>query len=343
MENLYISVGIVAFNEELYIPKLLNDILAQDYPKDLTELLLIDSMSEDTTKQIFQNFKNKYSNVYKNISVLSNPQKNQASGWNVAIDNFNGDALIRLDAHAKIPADFISCNAKCLESGEMVCGGMRPNIIADATPVKKLVLLADTSMFGGSFGKYHNSEEKSYVDTLFHGCYRREVIEKVGHFNPDLGRTEDNDFHQRVRSAGYKICYDPSIKSYQYSRGSIKASIKQKYGNGYWIGRTTAVNAKCISLFHFVPFLFVMSLIVTLAFGFLFSWILCFLLTSLYSLVNISLSVVSILNERPFHIAFLLLPFMFLSLHLAYGIGTVSGLISIITNRPKRVYKVEKK
>lgn len=335
MQNLNISVGIVAFNEEAFIPNLLTELTMQDYPKCNTELLLIDSMSTDTTRKIFEKFKQQYISQYKDIVVLENINKNQASGWNVAIDNFSGDALIRLDAHAKIPTDFISANVKCLNSGEMVCGGMRPNIIAECTPIKNLVLLADTSMFGGSFGKYHNSDEKSYVDTLFHGCYRREVINKVGHFNPELGRTEDNDFHQRVRAAGYKICYDPTIKSYQYSRGSVKASVRQKYGNGYWIGRTTAVNPKCISLFHFVPFLFLMAIIGTTVLGILFTWFFSYLLFLLYGIANIGLSVLSIITKKPFCFAYLLLPFMFLTLHIAYGIGTLSGFVSILTNNPK--------
>ncbi len=335
MDNIIMSVGIVAYNEEDYIPSLLENILSQSFPKAQTEILLINSMSTDKTSQIFNEFMLDYKEEYKSILVLDNPMKNQASGWNVAIDNFTGDALIRLDAHAKITENFIENNALCLCSGEMVCGGMRPNIIKNATPIKNLVLLGDTSMFGGSFGKYHNSEKKSYVDTLFHGCYRREVIEKVGHFNPDLGRTEDNDFHQRIRETGYKICYDPNIKSYQYSRGSVYGSIRQKYGNGYWIGRTTAINPKCVSLFHFVPFLFVMAIVVTTIIGLIWSWLLFILLMSAYTFVNVLLSIVSIIGFKPFSMANLLLPFLFLSLHVSYGIGTVSGFISILTNKPK--------
>ena len=336
MDNFIISVGIVAYNEEDFIPLLLNDTLNQTFPKSQIELLLINSMSTDRTADIFYEFKSNHKDEYKSIQLLDNPQKNQASGWNVAIDNFFGDALIRVDAHAKITEDFIKKNAECLLSGEMVCGGMRPNIIKDPTSVKNLVLLADTSMFGGSFGKYHNSEKKSYVDTLFHGCYRREVIEKVGHFNPELGRTEDNDFHQRVRAAGYKICYDPSIVSYQYSRGSVISSVRQKYGNGYWIGRTTAINPSCISLFHFVPFLFVIGIVLSLILGAIWNWFFLILLGALYGCTNIILSIISIINFKPFNFTNLLLPFMFVALHISYGIGTIFGFVSILTKNPKK-------
>ena len=140
MDNFIISVGIVAYNEEDFIPLLLNDTLNQTFPKSQIELLLINSMSTDRTADIFYEFKSNHKDEYKSIQLLDNPQKNQASGWNVAIDNFIGDALIRVDAHAKITEDFIKKNAECLLSGEMVCGGMRPNIIKDPTSVKNLVL-----------------------------------------------------------------------------------------------------------------------------------------------------------------------------------------------------------
>ena len=330
MSNLILSVGIVAYNEQEYINTLLNEILAQDYDKKHTELLLINSMSTDTTKHIFNSFKETYADEYYNIQVLDNIGKIQAAGWNVAIKNFSGDALIRVDAHAKLTKNFLSENAETLDSGEFVCGGMRPNIIEKETREKRLVYLSDNSMFGGSFGKYHQSEGKKYVDTVFHGCYRREVIEKVGLFNENLGRTEDNDYHYRVREAGYKICYNPSICSYQFSRPSISGSVKQKYGNGYWIGKTLFIQPKCISLFHLVPFAFVLALIFSIIFALTFSTILLLLLAAAYLFADIALSVMAIASTKAFRVEYLLLPIMFFVLHVSYGIGTMFGVFSAV-------------
>ena len=330
MSNLILSVGIVAYNEQDYINTLLNEILAQDYDKKYTELLLINSMSTDTTKDIFNSFKEAHADEYYNIQVIDNEGKIQAAGWNVAINNFSGDALIRVDAHARLTTNFLSENAATLDSGEFVCGGMRPNIIDSETPEKRLVHLSDNSMFGGSFGKYHQSEGKKYVDTVFHGCYRKEVIKKVGFFNENLGRTEDNDYHYRVREAGYKICYNPYICSYQFSRPSIIGSIKQKYGNGYWIGKTLFIQPKCISLFHLVPLCFVLALIFSIIFALTFSPFPLLLLTIAYLFVDFSLSVMAIVSTKRFALEYLLLPFMFLSLHLSYGIGTIIGILSAV-------------
>lgn len=330
MNELVLSLGIVAFNEQDYIETLLSEILLQDYDKKHTEILLINSMSTDATNEIFNKFKTDYIDEYYNVAVLDNPKKIQAAGWNVAIKNFTGDALIRLDAHAKIPTNFLSENAKTLESGEYVCGGMRPNIIDNETAEKRLVNLSDKSMFGASFGKYHQSKGKKYVDTVFHGCYRKEVIEKVGLFNETLGRTEDNDYHYRVREAGYKICYNPKICSYQFSRPSVAHSVKQKYGNGFWVGRTLFIQPKCISLFHLVPFAFLIALITCVVLSAFGLWPLLALLLALYFLVDILLSITAIIGEKRFCLEYLLLPFMFFSLHISYGVGTLFGIAGVL-------------
>ncbi len=330
MDSLIISVGIVAYNEEEKIGELLELLKAQCYPKDKTELLLINSMSTDKTLEIFEGFKKENKLDYFDIKIIENIGKIQSAGWNEAIKNFSGDALIRLDAHAIIADNFISKNVETLCSGEMVCGGKRPNLPAGEKAEQLLVHMSDSSMFGGSFAKYHSSEEKAYVKTVFHGCYRREVLEKVGFFNESLGRTEDNDFHSRIRKAGYKICYNPEILSYQFSRSDAIASVRQKYGNGYWIGRTTAINPDCISLFHYVPFLFVIGIILASIFSII-SPVPLFLGLGAYSLVNLLLSILAFISAEKKHIIYILLPFMFWALHLSYGIGTLVGFISILT------------
>ena len=90
------------------------------------------------------------------------------------LDNYTGEAVIRVDAHAHIPVDFVSKNVKVLEEGEMVVGGVRPNIVDEETPWKDTLLLAESSMFGSSIAPYRNggngTEEKIYMKSLFHAC-----------------------------------------------------------------------------------------------------------------------------------------------------------------------------
>ena len=322
-----ISFAVVAYNEEETLPRLLEDLRNQDYPHEKIEVLLIDSMSSDSTWQIMQDFAENNKDFLK-VLTLKNEKKTLPFGCNVALKNYSGQAIVRIDAHASIPMDFISKNVRLLQSGESVCGGKRPNIIDEDPPWKNTLLLAEQSMFGSGISVYRSSDKKRYVSSIFHGMYRREVYDKVGLYNELLTRTEDNDMSYRITEAGYKICYDPDIISYQHTRNTLYKMLRQKYLNGYWIGKTMGINHKCFSLFHFVPLAFVLGIILTTVLAFLGFPILSALMWAVYGLLVIGISVIEIV-KRPFSPTNLLLPVLFFLLHTSYGIGTLKGIIEM--------------
>ena len=332
-----VSLCLIAYNEEKYLPALLEQIKDQTFPKSRTELVFVDSASADGTKQIFESFAEEERENYLDIQVLDNHKRNQAAGWNTAISNASCEIIIRLDAHAEIPEDFIEQNAALIESGEDVCGGARPNKPENDSPMKQMLFLAESSMFGSSPAGYRRkSGEKKYVSSVFHGAYRREVFEKTGGFNEDLGRTEDNELHYRIRKAGYRICQGSDIISYQYIRASLSSMLGQKFGNGKWIGLTMGVCYQCISSFHFIPFFFVLMLFCSLllfvsAFitGNLWMTFPFILVFGTYFLADIMMSVAAFAGAEKKHACMLLLPAVFFLLHFAYGIGTVVGLVQL--------------
>lgn len=323
-----VTVGIIAYNEKRYLPDLLDDLLSQTYDKSLTEVILVDGESSDNSLEIMNRFKYKYLNEYADIKVINNPKRIQPAGWNVVIRNSTADVMIRIDAHARLSKDFIESNVKCINSGENVCGGPRENIIDENNAWKHTLLDAEKSMFGAGFASYRrDTEHKKYVKSLFHGCYKKSVIEKVGLFNEKLVRTEDNEYHYRIREAGYRICYDPNIKSYYQTRNSLKGMIKQKFNNGLWIGKTLYKCPGCISIFYLVPCMFIFAIILTmvlLAFGIVWP---TFLLWCTYATVNIVMSVMAFVQSDKRSGFSLLLPIIFLMLHIVYGLGTIKGLI----------------
>lgn len=250
MSDMLITMCVIAYNEEQNINGILECIKNQDYDHNNMEVVLVDGASTDNTRALMCEFALDNKDEFRRVVVLDNPKKTLPSGWNFALREYKGDAIIKVDAHAVIPEDFVSKNVRVLETGEYICGGQRPNIIDKPTPFKETLLLAESSMFGSSIASYRNNPGKTYVKSLFHAAYRREVFEKVGFFNEELVRTEDNEIHYRMRKAGYKLCFDPDIISYQYTRSSLKAMLKQKYANGYWIGKTSKVCPKCLSIYH---------------------------------------------------------------------------------------------
>ena len=321
-----VTFGVIAYNEHRYLPELLNDLLKQTYPKEQTEVILVDGESTDDTWEIMQQFRDEHEQSYRSVKLLKNPKRVQPAGWNVVIQNFTADVLLRIDAHARLPEDFIEKNVACINSGENVCGGPRENIIDENTPWKKMLLSAEQSIFGAGIASYRNeTKDRKYVKSVFHGAYRRSVIEKVGLFNENLVRTEDNEFHFRIREAGYQICYDPSIKSYYQTRNTLKGMIRQKYLNGLWIGKTLFVCPGCISLFHLVPAVFVLGIVFCLIMGLLLSWIPMIMLGAAYGLFLLLSTVTSLIQKK--QIADILLPFVIFAIHLAYGTGTIIGLL----------------
>lgn len=193
-----LSIGIIAYNEEAFLPNLLDDMKAQKYPHELMEIILIDSGSGDRTKYLMDEFKKNNTDFYS-VQVLDNPKKVQAAGWNVAIKNFTGDVLARIDAHTKVTPEYSERVMENIKDGEMVVGGIRPCIIEKDNSWANVLLQTENSLFGSSINSSRRGQEKSYVKTMFHAAYRREVFEKVGLFNEELLRTEDNEFHYRIR------------------------------------------------------------------------------------------------------------------------------------------------
>lgn len=325
--KMIVSVCVIAYNEEKYIGSILNDIKQQTYPHEKIEVVLIDGMSSDRTKEIMRNFAAE-AKAFRNVAIFDNIKRKQAPGWNVAIKNYTGDAIIRIDAHASIPKDFVEKNVKVLEGGEYVSGGIRPSIIDETTPWKETLLLAEESQFGSGFAKFRRSEKESYVNSLFHGAYKREVFEKVGLFNENLGRTEDNEIHYRIRQAGYKLHYSPEIVSYQHTRNTLKGMLRQKFWNGYWVALTTKVCPRCLGLYHFVPFCFVLSLLVSAVLAILGYPIFIAIVSALYVTFAITMAIKAV-SKRKKHWQQLLLPTLFFLLHISYGIGSVVGFLKL--------------
>lgn len=329
-----VSLCVIALNEAAFLPRLLNDLFNQTYPKEKTEIVLIDSGSSDDTKYLMNQFADANRQKYISIKVLDNQKRIQAAGWNKALQAACGDVIIRIDAHTHIPAEFTAKNMENIKSGEYVSGGVRPCISENRTAWGDLLLETENSLFGSSFNVSRRGIKKQYVKTMFHAAYRREVFASAGGFNENLLRTEDNEMHYRIRKAGYRFCFDPKIVSYQYARNSLRKMVRQKYGNGYWIGLTMGVCPKCISPFHLVPFAFLLGILFTTVLALLGYGLLAALMWCAYGLFVLAGTVACIINGKANRLV-PLMPLLFLVLHVSYGAGTLVGLVKMPFQRKK--------
>lgn len=326
--QLLVSFTVIARNEEASLPALFRDLLSQSYPHSQIEVVLVDSDSTDKTRRCMEEFASRYAGEFAGVQVLDNPGRTLPRGWNVALRAFSGDVILRVDAHANIPADFVEKNVNCLNSGESVSGGQRPCVIENPTRWQKTLLLAENSLFGSSIAPFRRDVGRMYAKSVFHGAYRREVFETIGGYNEELARTEDNEIHYRMRKAGFRLCFDPDIISYQHVRSSLKKMVRQKYANGKWIGLTLGVCPGCLSLYHFVPFVFLIGILLTTVLAVVGVWQLAAIMWGLYALLAVLMTVFCVRDEN-WNVTALCLPVLFLILHVCYGAGTLVGLVQL--------------
>jgi cellulose synthase/poly-beta-1,6-N-acetylglucosamine synthase-like glycosyltransferase len=321
-----LSVVVVARNEALFLPGLLRDLLAQDFPAASTEILLIDSLSEDDSKRLMLDFQQTH-HQYQRVLVLDNPGRYLPQACNLALEAFQGDALVRIDAHASVPTDFLRLSAECLNDGYYVCGGRRYMALAPTGPWRMLLLAAENSSFGSGGATYRRAGKAGPARSVFHGAYRREVFVRVGAWDERLLRAEDNDMSYRIRQAGFVIYLDPNIISTQFIRSTLRGFLRQKAANGYWIGRALLIQPGCVGLFNLIPALFLLALFGTIVMGFLLSWLPFLLLASLYFLAAVAAGILSFRSGPDASWRFTFLPLLFLLTHLGYGGGTLLGCL----------------
>jgi glycosyltransferase involved in cell wall biosynthesis len=332
-----LSLCVVAYNEERYLPGLFRDILEQSYPHKKIEVLLVDSMSADGTRACMEQFMEQYRQEFLDVRILSNPGQILACGWNEALVEFSTEAIVRIDAHSHIPPEFVENNVRNLESGESVSGGIRPTVVEKDTIWGHTLLQAEESMFGSSISPFRRNGEHVYVKSLFHGMYRREVFETVGGYREDLFRTEDNEIHYRIRKHGFRLCMSPEIISYQYIRPTLRKMCRQKFANGYWIGLTAGVCPACLDIYYFVPGAFIAGIVLTSVLAAVGFPQLAILMWSLYGILAVGMAIAGVRKERK-HLLQCCLPFLFLVIHVSYGLGTVVGLCKMPFWRRKHKY-----
>jgi len=312
-------------NEEKYIDKCLASLVNQDYDKQNYEILVIDGVSTDKTREIVK----QYESNYDNIKLFDNPNKTVPYALNIGIKHAIGDVIIRVDGHAVIEKDYLLQCVKYLKNTRAECvGGVIENI--NETYIGKAIALAMSSPFGVGNARFRTSGEEGFVDCLAFGAYRREVFDKIGNFDEEFVRCQDDELNYRLRKFGGKIFFTPKIKSYYYPRSNLKKLWRQYFQYGFWKIRVLQKHFKTMQPRQFVPPAFVFSLLTTGVLG-VFStralWLfLSIILTYLVACFAVSLK---ISLKKGFEYL-KILPIIFFMLHISYGLGFLFGLIRFL-------------
>jgi len=325
----FVTVIIVTRNEEKYIEQCLSSFLKQDYPKERYEILLVDGESSDNTVNLAktiveEHYKETQSN-FPTVSILNNEKRILASGWNIGIRQAKGNFVTRIDAHGYPKEDFISASVgTMLKIGDAVCVGGR---VISRAKGKMGVLISKilSSSFGVGNSCFRVSNKAHYSDTVAFGLYEKSVFSKIGYFDESLKRNQDNDLHARIKQIGGKFYFNPSIKSIYYTRESIRAMLFQGYQNGKWNVVVYRRNKNSLSFRHIIPFLFVLGIISSTLLGFLYTAFWYILISVL--MVHFFLGLGFAFRSKVKFWELLIMPWLFLALHVSYGMGSLCGVL----------------
>jgi len=320
----FVSVLMPVRNEAAYIRNAIASILEQDYPSERVEIIIADGISSDNTRQTICRQFGK-----QNLKIIDNPGRIVPTGLNAALQIARGEVIIRVDGHTLIASDYVRhCVEALARTGADNVGG-RMNARGQGR-FGEAVAVATSTPFGVGGARFHYSDQEEWVDTVYMGAWRREVFEKIGLFDEELIRDQDDEFNYRLREYGGKILLSPKIKSVYTNRSSPKALWKQYFQYGYWKVRVFQKHPLQMSLRQFIPPLFVGSLIFLLLLAPFLYWerLLFACVVAAYLSANLIASVLTADKCGWKH--FPALPICYAILHLSYGTGFLTGLVKFI-------------
>jgi glycosyltransferase involved in cell wall biosynthesis len=311
----FVSIIIPCRNEEKFIEICLKSILNQDYPKENLEVLVVDGASGDKTREIIKEFSNK--NLGLKIKVLDNEKKFTNFALNLGIKESEGEIIIFMGAHARYEKDYVSKCVKYLdEYNADNVGGVVKTLPAEDTIQAKAIAIVLSHPFGVGGAVFRKGAQKPVeTDTVFGGCYKREIFEKIGYFNENLFRSQDLEFNMRLKKFGGKIILVPDIIVYYYPHPvNFKEFFIYHLKDGVWATYPLKFIKTPYKLRHHIPLIFVLTLPLSI-------W--------LYAFLSLLISFNVAVKEREASL-FFLLPAAFFCRHFGYGIGSLIGLFKIL-------------
>ena len=325
----FVSVIIPCRNEEKFIEGCLNSIVGQDYPKENLEVLVIDGISEDKTQDVVKKFAEKY----HFIKLLENHKKFTPFGLNIGVKNAKGEIIIRMDAHAGYEKNYISKCLKYLKEYDADnVGGVIKTKPADNTLISKSIANSLSSFFGAGSSYFRiGVKEPKWVDTVFGGCYKRKVFEKIGYFNEKLIRSQDLEFNLRLKKAGGKILLVPEIVAYYYPSSNFRDFVRHNFSDGVWVTYPLKFGIRVFKSRHLISLIFTSGVILALIFS-PFSFLARFLFVLIfgsYLILNLFFSLKIAWREKESKFLFIL-PVVFASRHIGYGLGSLRGFLKIL-------------
>lgn len=331
-----VSVVIPCRNEVASIEGCIRSILAQQSPPGDFEVLVADGMSDDGTRDILS----RLAAESPRIRVIDNEQRIVSTGLNAGIRAAHGEIIIRMDAHTRYAPDYIfQCLETLQRTGADNVGG--PWVARGSQYVSRAIAATFHSPFVMGGARSHDLHYEGPVDSVYLGCWPRTVFDRIGMFDEELVRNQDDEFNLRLSRAGGKIWQSPRIQSWYEPRSSLRVLSKQYQQYGYWKVQVIRKHHQPASIRHLIPGGFVLAV---LALPILALWLpiagRCWLgMLAVYSVLTLTAACFTAAKYG--WQLYPLLPVVAACYHMSYGYGFLRGVLdfTILQRGPRASYR----
>jgi len=325
----FVSLLIPAFNEEKFIGGVLDNIVEQDYPHESLEVFVVDGNSQDRTRELIL----MKAKEYPFIHLLNNEKQYVPFALNLGISRSKGEVIVIMGSHSRYPLNYVSSLVEALFKLDADnVGGILINNATNTSLISTAIAKVLSSLFGIGNAYFRiGSKHIKEVDTVPFGCYRRSVFDRIGVFDEELIKNQDDEFNARLIQHGGSIYLIPEIKITYFPRESVKALWSMLFQYGFFKPLVNLKLKQPATIRQFFPPVFVLCLFLTLAGSYFNSWIFYSLIAggSIYIIANLFFTLKIMLEtKRPLLLFFL--PWLFLVLHLAYGWGYLIGIVKFV-------------
>jgi succinoglycan biosynthesis protein ExoA len=246
-----VSIVVPCRNEQRHIDEFLKSLLRQELDGITWEALIVDGMSDDGTRSVIEDYCHDYP-----VRLLHNREQIVSTSLNKAITEARGRYILRMDVHTVYAPDYVrQCLQTAGTTGADNVGG--PWLPKGQGYRGRAIAAVFQASFGTGAAKGHDTNYEGPVDTVYLGCWPREVFERVGLFDPQLVRNQDDEFNVRLQRSGGRVWQSPNIVSFYHPRCSLKDLFRQYMQYGYWKVAVIRKHRLPASLRHLIPGIFV--------------------------------------------------------------------------------------
>ncbi len=327
-----VSLVMPCRNEAGHVEHAVLDALAQERRGFDLEVIVAVGTSEDGTHAIVE----RLALAHPEVRVVENPAGVVPHGLNAAIRASRGKFIVRMDAHSRYPPDYAATLVEALDrlQAENV-GGVWETLPANGSNEAWAIAQVLSSGLGVGNALFRvGTEHEREVDTVPYGCFRRALFDRIGWFDEELVRNQDDEFNGRIIRAGGKIVLLPQVRIRYFARDRIAKLWRMYREYGLFKPLVNIKLGTPATLRQFVPPLFVAALagLPLLALRHAFFLLVWLALAGVYlALVMLVSQYIAMRGRRMAAWGWMVMAFC--SVHLAYGIGYLQGLVRFVILR----------